>query len=86
MTFLRQILKREMAKVEKGEDPIGTIRDAARNDTIVLPMEKNKNNHADGFERYFTRHNTAFAPFAADMLEIMRKYGKRVAAPSVPAE
>ena len=86
VAMLRNILKRELDKVARGEDPMGIIRDPDRNDMIVLPMEKNKNNHADGFERYFTRHNTAFAPFADDLLKIMRTYADKVGEPATPAE
>lgn len=75
VVLLRRMLGREAEKVARGEDPIGTIRDPSRNDMIVLPMEKNKSNHADGFETYIRRHNVIFAPFAKDLIEIMRRYG-----------
>ncbi|HWL04263.1 MAG TPA: aromatic ring-hydroxylating dioxygenase subunit alpha [Xanthobacteraceae bacterium] len=86
VVLLRRMLKREVERMEQGEDPLGIIRDPARNTVIDLPMEKNKSNHGDGFEAYFTRHNTLFAPFAKDVLEAMRgleQKGKaKVAAPA----
>jgi len=79
VAFLRRLLKREVERIEQGEDPLGTIRDASRNTIIHLPMERNKSNHGDGFETYFTRHNTIFAPFAQDLLQIMRKAAQKEA-------
>ena len=40
VTMLRRMFKAEMAKVEAGEDPLGTIRE--QHDRIDLPCEKNK--------------------------------------------
>ena len=42
LTFYRNLLKREIAKVEQGLDPLGTIRDPAKNVRIDLPLEVGK--------------------------------------------
>jgi 5,5'-dehydrodivanillate O-demethylase len=38
--LFRQLLLDELEKVERGEDPMGVVRDPARNTMIVLPREE----------------------------------------------
>jgi len=45
----RSMLRREMAKVANGEDPIGTVRDVAKHATISFPLERDKAHFTDGF-------------------------------------
>jgi 5,5'-dehydrodivanillate O-demethylase oxygenase subunit len=40
--LLRRLFLEQIAKVERGEDPLGVIRSEADNQVIVLPQEKNK--------------------------------------------
>jgi 5,5'-dehydrodivanillate O-demethylase oxygenase subunit len=40
IVLFRQLLMAEMAKIERGEDPMGTIRDPARNQSIYIPREE----------------------------------------------
>jgi 5,5'-dehydrodivanillate O-demethylase len=66
----RKMLQRELAKVERGEDPICVIRDPAQNEIIRLPLEKNKAHFADGFESLLKRHMSSFSPIAPDLLRV----------------
>lgn len=40
--MLRQLLKQQIEAVEKGEDPLGTVRDPNANEMLTLPMEHHK--------------------------------------------
>ena len=66
----RQMLHRELAKVERGEDPMGTIRDPARNTIIELPLEKNEHHMSDGFEKTARRSRLRFAPILEELVEV----------------
>jgi 5,5'-dehydrodivanillate O-demethylase oxygenase subunit len=73
--FYRQMLKTEIAKVERGEDPLGTIRDPEENQIIVLPLERKKHHFSDGFESVFKRFQTRFSPIIEDVVELFAKVG-----------
>ncbi|MGA2393649.1 MAG: Rieske 2Fe-2S domain-containing protein [Candidatus Lustribacter sp.] len=66
----RQMLHRELEKVERGEDPMGVIRDPARNPIIELPLEKNKHHMSDGFEKTARRSRLRFAPIMEDLVAV----------------
>jgi 5,5'-dehydrodivanillate O-demethylase oxygenase subunit len=66
----RQMLQRELQKVEQGEDPMGTIRDPARNTIIELPLEKNKFHMSAGFEKTSRRSRLNFSPILEDLVAI----------------
>jgi len=68
----RKMLQREMAKVEAGRDPIGVIRDPAKNVTIELPMEHGKDMNDDGFEAMVRRNIVAYSPFCEDIIAVYR--------------
>jgi 5,5'-dehydrodivanillate O-demethylase len=86
--LFRNMLKRELAKVERGEDPMGTIRDPARNDVIRFPLERNKVHFLDGFATQLRRSVVRFSPFAQDLCDMFAAYDKdrlHRAVPEVPA-
>ena len=70
VTLYRKMLEREMAVVEAGGDPKGVIRDPARNTTIELPLERNKDMFMDGFESLFRRHMSIFSPIAEEIIAV----------------
>ena len=70
ITLFRRMLKRELAKVERGDDPIGVVRDPARNDVIHLRLEKAKAHYADGFESLLRRTRIRYSPVADDLIRI----------------
>ena len=72
----RKMLQRETDKVERGEDPICTIRDPKDHVRIDLPLEKNKAHFADGFESLLKRHMSSFSPIAPDLLRVFSVLSK----------
>jgi 5,5'-dehydrodivanillate O-demethylase len=85
VSMYRHMLKRELDKVEQGQDPIGTVRDPARNDFIALPLEKNKDMFSDGFETITRRNVTSFAPIAEELLDVFASVAKARAPRREPA-
>jgi len=80
VTLYRNMLKREMAKVEAGEDPLVTVRDPAANERIDLPLEHGKDMFSDGFEPLFRRHMSRFSPIAEEILDVFRREKQTAAA------
>jgi 5,5'-dehydrodivanillate O-demethylase oxygenase subunit len=72
ITLYRRMLLRELKRMEAGEDPKNVIREPARNETIVLPLEGKKAQRADGFEALFRRHQVRYSPIAEEILEVLR--------------
>jgi 5,5'-dehydrodivanillate O-demethylase len=70
VTMYRKMLRREMKKVEAGEDPMNVVRDPAQNTVIELPLEKFKEHFSDGFESLLRRHMASFSPIAEDLIRV----------------
>jgi 5,5'-dehydrodivanillate O-demethylase oxygenase subunit len=70
----RQMLKRELAKVLAGEDPMGTLRDPARNTLIQFPIERDKSNFTDGFDRLVKRSGLKCSPIVEDLRTIFKAF------------
>jgi 5,5'-dehydrodivanillate O-demethylase len=66
----RRLLRREIAKVERGEDPIFVIRDEARNGRIDLPNERKKHHNSDGFGSWIRRTHAAYSPIADEVIKL----------------
>lgn len=66
--LFRQLIQENIKKVENGEDPLGTVRDPAKNVRIDLPQEEKKA-HADGGS--FKKWRIAYAP---EVHEFMERY------------
>ncbi len=66
--MLRKMVAREIDNVAAGADPIGVIRDAAKNTIIHLPVEHGKDMFSDGFASIFRRLHTRFYPYADELL------------------
>jgi 5,5'-dehydrodivanillate O-demethylase len=73
--LFRNALKRELARVEAGEDPMGTVRDAAENAYIELPTEVGKDMNSDGFESMLRRNFAIKSPVGEDLVEVFRSAG-----------
>jgi 5,5'-dehydrodivanillate O-demethylase len=74
--MLRNILKRELENIDAGRDPMGTVRDPAKNERIEIAREKNKAHHTDGFENLLRRRQSRFSPFADDLCRVFATYGE----------
>jgi 5,5'-dehydrodivanillate O-demethylase len=70
VTLYRKMLRREMKKVEAGEDPMNVIRDPTENGFIALPLEKFKEHFSDGFESMLRRHMSNYSPIAEDLIQV----------------
>jgi 5,5'-dehydrodivanillate O-demethylase len=79
------MLEREIEKIERGEDPIGTLRDSAQNTVISLPREKGKDMYSDGFVSQLRRQMSNFSPIAEELIEVFTKHRGRAANARVPA-
>ena len=66
----RQMLKREIEKLEQGIDPIGVIRDTNKNGIIELPIEKGRNHFSESFANLVHRTHMRYAPIADDLIRI----------------
>jgi 5,5'-dehydrodivanillate O-demethylase len=69
VTLLRRMLRRELAKVEDGQDPIGVIRDPERN-VVNLHVEKAKAHYADGFENLVSRTRIRYSPVVEELIGV----------------
>jgi 5,5'-dehydrodivanillate O-demethylase len=78
----RRMLRRELDKIERGEDPIGIIRDPARNTVIDLPIERGKDMYSDGFASFLRRQTVIQSPIADDLIRLFTP--KNTAAPNAP--
>jgi 5,5'-dehydrodivanillate O-demethylase len=72
--LFRNILKRELKKVEAGQDPMGVIRDPAKNQVIHFPLERNKSHFLDGFASLIRRSHARYSPIADDLCEVFAAY------------
>ena len=70
VALYRRLLKREMKKVAEGQDPMGLLRDPARNTRIELPTETKKHHNSDGFAAFMLRTHAKFSPIAADLVQV----------------
>jgi 5,5'-dehydrodivanillate O-demethylase len=65
----RKMLRREMERVEAGEDPLGIIRDPAKNH-IEFELEKGKVAYQDGFAHHLRTNMISYSPVADDLIRI----------------
>jgi 5,5'-dehydrodivanillate O-demethylase len=70
VAIYRRVLQRELKKIEKGEDPMGVVRDAGRNARIDLPNERKKHHNSDGFASFMLRTHARYSPIADDLVKI----------------
>jgi 5,5'-dehydrodivanillate O-demethylase len=73
ITMYRRMLRREIKKVQQGQDPICVIRDPAKNVRIDLPNEKKKIHNSDGFASFALRTHAKFSPIAKDVVALFEK-------------
>jgi 5,5'-dehydrodivanillate O-demethylase len=76
VVMYRKMLRRELEKIERGEDPIGILRDPDCNDVIRLPRERGKDMYSDGFVSHLKRQMSWFSPIAGDLIELFSKQNR----------
>lgn len=67
VAIYRRVLRRELKKIAQGEDPIGIVRDPARNHRIDLPNERKKHHNSDGFASFMMRTHAKYSPVAREV-------------------
>jgi 5,5'-dehydrodivanillate O-demethylase len=77
ITTYRRMLRREIKKIQQGQDPIGIVRDAARNACIDLPNEKKKHHNSDGFASFMLRTHAKYSPIAQDLVSVFENPKRR---------
>ncbi len=70
VALYRHVLKRELKKLEQGIEPMGVVRDEARNTRIDLPFEGKKHHNSDGFASFMLRTHAKYAPIAQELVRI----------------
>jgi 5,5'-dehydrodivanillate O-demethylase len=70
VAIYRRVLRRELKKMQDGEDPMGVIRDASRNGRIDLPNERKKHHNSDGFASFMLRTHARYSPIADELVKI----------------
>jgi 5,5'-dehydrodivanillate O-demethylase len=73
VAMYRRTLKRELRKIEQGQDPMGIVRDPARNQRIDLPNERKKHHNSDGFASFMLRTHAKYSPIAPDLVRIFER-------------
>ena len=74
IVMYRRMLKREMQKVEAGIDPMGLVRDSAKNERIDLPNEKKKHHNSDGFTSFMMRTHAKYSPIANELSQLFEPH------------
>jgi 5,5'-dehydrodivanillate O-demethylase len=69
--LFRKMLEREIDRVAAGDDPMGVLRDPARNTVIDLPTEYAKQMLADGFKSRMSRTQARCNPLAGELLAVL---------------
>ncbi len=80
VAIYRRMLRREMAKVAQGQEPMALVRDPARNQRIDLPNEKKKHHNSDGFASFMLRTHAKYSPIIGALIDIFETQPARAAA------
>ncbi len=80
VAMYRRVLRRELKKMQEGQDPMAVIRDPAKNERIDLPNEKDKHHNSDGFAAFMLRTHAKYSPIALDIADVFESYGRKQAA------
>jgi 5,5'-dehydrodivanillate O-demethylase len=70
VAMYRRVLRRELKKIEQGQDPMGVVRDPARNQRIDLPNERKKHHNSDGFASFMLRTHAKYSPISREVAQI----------------
>ena len=70
----REMIKREIAKVQAGQDPIGRSATRRRTCASRFPLERNKAHFIDGFSSLLRRSHARYSPIADDLSAVFAAY------------
>lgn len=82
IAMYRKMLRRELKKIEEGQDPMAIVRDPVKNQCIDLPNERDKHHNSDGFASFMLRTHARYSPIAQDVVHVFEspKFKKELAA------
>jgi 5,5'-dehydrodivanillate O-demethylase len=80
VAMYRRVLRREIKKMEQGQDPMGVLRDPARNQRIDLPNERKKHHNSDGFASFMLRTHAKYSPISSEVAEIFDRKPEAIVA------
>lgn len=86
VALLRRMLREQLDRVEKGLDPLGTVRDPEQNRCIVLPMEKNKYGSGEAFRNELMQFQAIRHSPIRDEVRRLYAQGAKLAAEAGSAE
>jgi 5,5'-dehydrodivanillate O-demethylase len=66
----RRMLRREIQKVEEGQEPIFVIRDPTKNVRIDFPNERKKHHNSDGMASWLLRTHAYYSPIVHELIEV----------------
>jgi 5,5'-dehydrodivanillate O-demethylase len=69
--LFRKMLDREIARVEAGEDPMGVIREPAKNTVIDLHVEYDKSMMSDGMASRLARTQGRHYPYIEELVDLL---------------
>lgn len=70
IALYRRMLKREIKKVQQGQEPMGVIREGHSNGVIDLPSEKDKKHFRGSFRTFLKRTHLKFSPIVDKLIDI----------------
>jgi 5,5'-dehydrodivanillate O-demethylase len=80
--FFRQVLQHQLERVQRGQDPLGVLRDPARNTCIVLKDERGPVEST----RYMDNHWQQFSPIYEEAKALMLRHKTRTLAEASVAQ
>jgi 5,5'-dehydrodivanillate O-demethylase len=80
VTMFRNMLRRELKKIEAGEDPILVNRDPAQDVPLDLPLETDKAHYSEGFAHMLVRRHWRYAGINEQLLAAFESARQRVLA------
>jgi 5,5'-dehydrodivanillate O-demethylase len=78
ITMFRNMLRRELKKIENGEDPILVNRDPAKDEVLHLPLETDKAHYSVGFAEMLPRRHWRYAGIDEKLLAAFENARQRV--------
>ena len=86
VVLLRRMLQEQLARVEQGLDPLGTVRDESANACITLPMEQNKYGSGARFrDELFAHQAVRYSPIRHEVQALVSQAESSAAPPAAEA-
>jgi 5,5'-dehydrodivanillate O-demethylase len=80
ITMFRNMLRRELKKIEDGQDPILVVRTPDDDIPVDLPLETDKAHYSDGFRKLLPRRHWKYAGIDEQLIAAFERANARVLA------